>query len=112
MRTKTLPDGIKSRTQCGNTTVINYQPGNGTLYLIHLTDLRAIEDGGYTVALMTTGHGTCMTVADTGGYLSPGYVAEKLKVGKADAVVLAEIIAHLTGRTADDASVAVNRVGQ
>lgn len=104
MRTKTLPDSVKSRTQCGNTTVINYQPGNGTLYLIHLTDLRAMEDGGYTVALMTTGHGTCMTVADTGGYLSPGYVREKLKVGKADAVVLSEIIAHLTGRTADDAS--------
>jgi hypothetical protein len=111
MRTKTLPDAIKSRTQCGNTTVINYQPGNGSLYIIHLTDLRAMEGGVYTVALMTTGHGTCMTVADTGGYLSPGYVAEKLKVGRGDAGVLAEVIAHLTGRKADDASVP-NRVGQ
>jgi hypothetical protein len=107
MRTKTLPDSIKSRTQCGNTTVLNYQPGNGTLYLIHLTDLRAMEDGCYTVALMTTGHGTCMTVADTGGYLAPGYVAAKLKVSEGDAVVLAEIIARYTGRTALDASVDV-----
>jgi hypothetical protein len=104
MRTKTIAASVKSRTVCGNTTVLNYQPGNGTLYLIHLTDLRAMEDGCYTVALMTTGHGTCMTVADTGGYLSPGYVAEKLKIGKADAVVIAELIAHLTGRTAADAS--------
>ena len=112
MRTKTLPDSVKSRTQCGNTTVINYQPGNGSRYTLHLMDLRAMEDGGYTVALMTEGHGTCMTVMPGAGYLSAGYVAEKLKVGKADAVVLAEVIAHLTGRTADDASVAVMGVAQ
>jgi hypothetical protein len=41
-----------------------------------------------------------MTVADTGGYLAPSYVAAKLKVSEGDAVVLAEIIARYTGRTA------------
>ena len=107
MRTKTLPDSVKSRTQCGNTTVLNYQPGNGTQYKFILIDNTKTEDGCYFVALVTLGHGTCMTVMPGAGYLSPGYVAEKLKVGKADAVVLAEIIANLTGRTADDASVDV-----
>ena len=48
-----------------------------------------------------------MLVADNGGYLAPSYVAAKLKVSEGDAVVLAEIIARYTGRTADDASVDV-----
>ena len=105
MRTKTLPESVKSVTANGQSTSIEYQPGNGTRYKFILIDNTKTEDGCYFVALVTLGHGTCMTVMPGAGYLSPGYVAEKLKVGHGDAVVLAEIIAHLTGRTADDASV-------
>jgi hypothetical protein len=113
-------DSIKAaHTSPAPVTVLEYQPGNGTRYLIHVTDLRAhlngappavnayAGHGAYFVALYTAGHGTCMTVADTGGYLSPDYVASKLKVGEGDALVLAEIIAKYTGRTALDASVDV-----
>lgn len=120
MRTKTLEDSIKAElTASAPVTVLEYQPGNGTRYHLHITDLRAalagapprVTDrtgfGAYYVALYTEGRGTCMTVADNGGYLSPGYVGSKLKVSEGDAVVLAEIIARYTGRTALDASVDV-----
>lgn len=120
MRTKSIETSIKAQhTATAPVTVIEYQPGNGTRYLVHITDLRAHLDaappavntyaghGAYFVALYTEGHGTCMTVADTGGYLAPSYVASKLKVSEGDAVVLAELIARYTGRTALDASVDV-----
>lgn len=113
MRTRPIEDSIKFEfTASAPVTVIEYQPGNGTRYLLHITDLRAalagapprVTDrtgfGAYYVALYTEGHGTCMTVGDTGGYLSPDYVAGKLKVSAGDAVVLAELIARYTGRTA------------
>jgi len=119
MRTKSIEASIKAEhTASAPVTVLEYQPGNGTRYLLHITDLRALSEappqvtayaghGAYYVALYTEGRGTCMTVADTGGYLAPSYVAAKLKVSEGDAVVLAEIIARYTGRTALDASVDV-----
>lgn len=120
MRTLSLEESIKAvHTTNAPVTVLEYQPGNGTRYLLHITDLRAALSeappqvtayaghGAYYVALYTEGRGTCMTVADTGGYLAPGYVAAKLKVSEGDALVLAEIIARYTGRTALDASVDV-----
>ena len=113
MRTKSIEKAIVAElTASAPVTVLEYQPGNGTRYLLHITDLRAALAGApprvtyrtgfgaYYVALYTEGHGTCMTVADTGGYLSPDYVAGKLKVSAGDAVVLAELIARYTGRTA------------
>jgi hypothetical protein len=117
MRTKTIDDAIKaSHTAPAPVTVLEYQPGNGTRYHLHITDLRAALSeappqvnayaghGAWYVALYTEGNGTCMTVADNGGYLAPSYVASKLKVSDGDAAVLAEVIARYTGRTADNAS--------
>lgn len=103
MRTTSIPGGIKSMIPCGNATVVEYQPGNGSRYHLVVTNLREVG-AGLVVALMTEGHGTCMTVMPGAGYLAASYVREKLKVGLGDSVVLAELIAHLTGRTADDAS--------
>jgi hypothetical protein len=115
MRTKSIEQSIKCQYTHDSTTILDYQPGNGSKYILHITCLDWLKDapptvidrvGGncFTVALLTEGHGTCMTVSDTGGYLSADYVAEKLKVGYPDAVVLSEIIAMFTGRTATDAS--------
>lgn len=103
MRTKSIVDSIKSMIPCGNATTLVYEPGNGTRYEIVLTDLRAMGEG-YIVSLLTTSPGTCMRVADSGGYITATYVRSKLGVGLGDAVILAELIAHLTGRKADDAT--------
>lgn len=100
MRTKTITDAIRSRVTNSLVTDIEYQPGNGSRYRVLIID----TPSNYVVALVTEGHGTCMTVMPNGSHLSSGYVREKLKVGLGDAVILAELIAHLTGRTADDAS--------
>jgi hypothetical protein len=120
MRTKTIEAAtLAEYTVAAPVTIVEYQPGNGTRYPIHITDLRHglnaappatnayAGHGAWYVAIYTMGHGTCMLVSDTGGYLSPDYVASKLKVSEGDAVVLAEIIAKHTGRTALDASVDV-----
>lgn len=103
MRTKSILASIKSTIPNGPVTVIEYQPGNGSRYKVTLIDQTKAGEG-YIAALMTEGHGTCMNVMPNGGYLSAGYVREKLKVGLGDAVILAELIAHLTHRTAADAS--------
>jgi len=110
-RTKSIERAILVKHTIGNVLMFEYQPGNGTRYFVHITDLRAmctapptIQGHGhpvYTVGLYTEGHGTCMTVQGDGSYLAASYVAEKLKVGLGDASVLAEAIAHFTGRKAD-----------
>ena len=120
MRTKPIETAIvAAHTDAAPVTIIEYQPGNGSRYSVHITDLRSHLDGAppalnayaghgaWYVALYTEGRGTCMLVADNGGYLAPGYVAAKLKVSEGEALVLAEIIARYTGRMADDASVDV-----
>jgi len=111
MRTKSIAQSLKSiipvpAPDSPNTfvTSIEYQPGNGSRYKIILIDQTKAEEGCYTVALMTAGHGTCMNIMPNGSYVSAAYVGEKLKVSNADAVILAELIAHLTHRTAADAS--------
>ena len=46
MRTKTIEGSIKAaHTATAPVTVPEYQPGNGTRYLIHVTDLRAHLNG-------------------------------------------------------------------
>lgn len=92
--------GIKNQTSHGPVTVVEYQPGNGSRYEVHFTDMGAFnhEVPRWTVSLLTVGSGTAMTLAEK-GYLDPSYVAEKLKVGMPDAIVLTQLISHVTGRT-------------
>ena len=92
--------GITSQVAHGPVTVIEYQPGNGSRYVVHLTDMIGFNMEGnprWTVALLTCGSGTAMTLSER-GYLDPTYVAEKLRVGMPDAIVLTQLIAHVTGR--------------
>lgn len=110
-RTKPIEKAIIVQHTVGNTTMFEYQPGNGTRYFVHITDLRAMADAPpvvpghghpiYTVGLYTEGHGSCMTIQDDGSYLAATYVAQKLNVSMGDAIPLARLIAHATGRTAD-----------
>jgi hypothetical protein len=110
MRTKSIYAALRANdvSNCP-VRVVDYQPGNGTAYHlvftpIPITDASERIGVGQSHLVTLVNYGRSMVVADTGGYLSPSYVALKLKVGAGDAVVLAEIIAHFTGRTADDAS--------
>lgn len=101
MRTKPIEEAITSYAPGKRAVLtVEYQPGNGSRYRLTFVYM----DDHFLVSLHTAGHGTCMTVQHPGGHVSAQYVEEKLKVSRADAVVLAELIAHETERTADDAS--------
>ncbi len=98
-------------------------PGNGTRYTIALTPLPnpdaekalewvAAEDwkqgvrssyaapGGTVLVSLWPGerNSACAAFRFRGGYLAPSYVAEKLRVGDADAEALAAIIGELLDR--------------
>ena len=110
MRTKPIAEGVRNRHSAfTSTTMVNYQPGNGTRYILTITNLldphpaaEAMDLGGCFLVCLVN-QGTCMTLRQ-GGFLAPAYVAEKLKVGMGDAVILAEFLAQHCGRTAPDAS--------
>ena len=107
MRTETIPAAIKSLIPKGHVTTIEYEPGNGSRYTVVLINNTTDTKSHYVVAVMILGQGTCMTVNNSGLTcpLSPLYVSEKLQVARGHGVILAELIAMLTGRgVAADAS--------
>jgi len=117
-RTKTMGDSVVWDEIGANhaSVMIDYQPGNCTRYLCSITrlDLSAhalmllgfAEDepaGVFQFSWLNARRGGSCVVLRNDGYLAPGYLAEKLGCGLADAAVLAELIAHHTKRDADSA---------
>jgi hypothetical protein len=107
LRTKPIEAGLAHEILGGDTRVIDYQPGNGTRYVLTVTDLslqpqssKAVlgydrAKGLFLVTRMGRGHDAAMLVA---GQVHWKAVREaKLAVGVSDAVVLAEVIGYLTG---------------
>lgn len=88
-------------------TVVVADPGNGTRYTILVTpitdpdalrDLGA-SDGSVVVSLWPHSRNSASAIfRRRAGYLAPQYVAEKLRVGDADAEALAAIIGELLDR--------------
>lgn len=81
--------------------VVEYQPGNGTRYVMVLTDLpegseRITGHPSGTVLVHVQNYGRCVTV-EPGVELDPGKVRRSLDCSAADAMVLAEAIGHLAG---------------
>ena len=113
IRTKaTVRDGIVlDRLMEGETRVVEYQPGNGSRYVLVITKVArptstsklrgALGTGDerdtYLVAKINAGHGAAMLVGGVDHFLHYGTVAEKLKVGLSDGVVLAELLGGLLG---------------
>jgi hypothetical protein len=84
-------------------TVIEYQPGNGTRYAIVFT--RVCDSprylGGPCWVISWPESSKSMYLRDgTGELLHWRYVVEKMNICKGDAVPIAELIARVTGRTA------------
>ena len=114
MDVRTLPSieqGIKIRDVQGSSTLISYCPGNGTKYLILITDVShlgpeskdfmGLGSRGWGWLVTHVGHTpmTSMVVIDNGALLHWEYVREKLSVSISDAVVLAELIGFVTNRS-------------
>ena len=106
-RTKrTIAEGITA-TNSNEARVhfVEYQPGNGTRYVLQLTDLGLERPGSIVGAIrwiVTRLHcpnsGTVL-LGNT-GYLHWSYIGEKFGVSRTDAVVLTELIGYLIGRLA------------
>lgn len=83
--------------------MLDYQPGNGTRYVCSFTDLRSAEGALKMFGVPEGGWIFSMPLRNVSmpvfmhGYLHWHYVSEKLKVCKADAVVLAELIGSIVG---------------
>jgi len=86
--------------------LVEYQPGNGTRYILLVNrvegpsgarELLSLPDVGGWIISRLIGHQTSVLVHSAGGTMHWSYVMEKFRCGRADAVVLAELIGHLTG---------------
>lgn len=116
IRTKaTVEEGIvfneADSLNYGKVRIVEYQPGNGTRYVLVITRVAEpatspekrdkLGTGGevatYLVAKLNAGAGTAMLVGGVKHFLHYSSVQEKLKVGISDAVVLAELIGTLLG---------------
>lgn len=112
IRTKTtVQEGIVLDQETGYpyTRVVEYQPGNGTRYVLVITrvatptsckEVRNVLGTGderdtFLVAKLNAGQGTAMLVGGIDHFLHYGLVQEKLRVGISDAVVLAELLGNL-----------------
>ncbi len=99
--------GIVDDRRAGPVRFIEYQPGNGTRYTLVFSRLlmtmhrTGYEEHATVVSWLQTGR--CMVLAPT-GYIAESYVAEKLDCREGDALVLAELFAHVTEREGPDAS--------
>lgn len=107
-RTKaTIEDGIVRRWELGdarsNVDLIDYQPGNGTRYVLCFTlisDTSAadyVEPGAQRVYVVSWLHRGGSLLVARGSFLDWERVAKEFKVSKEDAVVLAEVIGYATG---------------
>lgn len=115
-RTVNMNDAIKFLEEGGQGIFCEFQPGNGTRYIIGLTSLgeaptndailyedypktrRAvggISPGGWLVTWVNRGR---CCVLQPEGFLSPQFLMEKLGGSIADAVVLSRLIGYLTRR--------------
>ena len=91
--------------QMADTSVryVRYEPGNGTCYRLMFVKISSSNlaeigpSGGWLVTYLNSMKS--MIVTNCKAMLHYSYVQEKLDVGISDAVCLAEIIAHFTGRT-------------
>jgi hypothetical protein len=113
IRTKaTVQEGIVLDQETGYfhyTRVVEYQPGNGTRYVLVITrvatptsraEVRDVFGTGderdtFLVVKLNAGQGTAMLVGGVDHFLHFNSVQEKLGVGLSDAVVLAELIGTL-----------------
>lgn len=111
IRTKPIEESVFEVCEWSTaSTVVDYQPGNGTRYVIQFTKLDKDmghfyglgRSGGWMVTYMRGGYGTTMVLSSLKGIVFPGDTYGKLTENMSDAYVLAEYIAHFCGMLFED----------
>lgn len=104
LRTKTIDKSVTVDGRSGPVRVVEYQPGNGTRYVLTIVQLDGLpgparqaigmSEGGWTV---TVGRYKGVIHVGPGAYLSSNAIRHWIDCSVFDGVVLAEIIGHLLG---------------
>lgn len=109
MRTKNIEESITNRVDEPGRTTLEYQPGNGSRYVLLLSYLPeparpflGCQDGSWAISIVDGAcSGRCCILAPS-GYLDPSYIAEKFRMDirthRNDLMVLTEVIGYLLGR--------------
>ncbi len=106
---KPMEDAIVFLEEGPSGIFVDFQPGNGTRYLIGLTKFSdgandypqtrkatgGISSGGWLMTWINCGR---CCVLQPEGFLWPNYLQEKIGGSLADAIVLSRLVAHLTFR--------------
>jgi hypothetical protein len=100
---KTVPQSLNVISDRGDIQVFDYQPGNGTRYVVSMTRIRDAEAGdvmgarlGDTHMLVLHNIGTRRAVF-VGGDTQYYDLNEKLGIGNADCLVLLSLIRYMAG---------------
>ena len=102
---RTKPDvasGILVDEGAGDVRIVTYEPGNGTRYSVVLTNLGGLRKADYVLGpgsatlAYVSNHGRAI-VLERGRAIDYHRVQEVMRCSIFDAVVLAELLGHLTG---------------
>lgn len=109
---KTIEEGIESCETTHGVRIVEYSPGNGTRYVLSLVELHGFspetsewfgfDPKGFAWLVTWLNHSpmtSMVVVKDDGALLHWIYLREKLNAGVPDAIVLAEVIGYITGRS-------------
>jgi hypothetical protein len=118
VRTKaTVEEGVVARQELEGRLFITYDPGNGSRYLLLFTSLTGLDERNldligvgpkcWLVTLLNYDPRPSALISDNGQHLNWTYVREKMGrnerghhvLGEPDAIVVTELIGHLTGRS-------------
>lgn len=117
VRTKaTVEEGIIARQEIEGRLFLSYAPGNGSVYLLLFTSLTGLDERNsdligigpkcWLVTLLNYDPRPSALISDNGQHLNWTYVREKMGrnergrhvLGEPDAIVVTELIGHITGR--------------
>lgn len=103
-QTPSVEHGIAQRHEDEGVTLVVYEPGNMTRYVIALsaipdTACKVLGANPGAMLVSHTNRSTCYTFQPK-GLLHYAYVGAKLNIPEPDSVVIAELIGYLMGRPA------------
>ena len=99
-----MNDAIKVRAT-GTMEVIDYQPGNGTRYLVQVVEVDGAASKmmgmggakGWVITHLNNPRSKTFTFPSYCQWVFPHEIADKMDEGGVDADALAKLIAHVTG---------------
>ena len=103
---KSVEESMTSISGSGDVSIVEYQPGNSTRYVVSFVKLNIGEkaadvvgctSGDYLITILEGLRDRPSVILRTGGYLCPSYLEHKIGVGEGDSAVLVPLIGTFIG---------------